>query len=357
MAAIVVGFGLHHFNLLCTGAIDINDLRHDTHQNGPDPASGDNQDMSDGTRLTHLFRALYIATAIRGIDTRYEIKNLANRPKPSARLSRSTFLVQNLAIIAAEYLVLDLMFYKPLTPEDSKRLFPEGSEYLFFRPGNLGLPPATAQDALKNLAIAFFACGPTGTWYIELQYRVVSVISVALGISTPQRWPNLFGSITETYTLRQFWGTYWHQLFRWPMTNISSYICRTILRLPRPSLLERYTNILVVFIISAFLHAAMDARAGFWPPKSGAFRCFLLHPVGIMIEDAVQEIHRRVQCKDTENSSSRPKSWQRIIGYVWVWGFMMCVMALYTFPLLRYQNAAKNGVPVSVVKLVEDWVA
>ncbi|CEL11616.1 hypothetical protein ASPCAL14717 [Aspergillus calidoustus] len=348
MAAIVFGFGLHHFNLLCTGAIDVDDLKEDIRKSFPASKSG--QDELEIAARTTFRRTMYIATSIRGIGTSYEVKNITHGKEKFE--SRLNFLIRNIGIIAAKYLVLDIMLYKPLTQEDSNRYFYEGSEYLLFRPE--GLPPATMQDAAKNLAIALFACGPTGPWYIELQYRAVSVVSVALGLSTPAQWPELFGSITKTYTLRGFWGKYWHQLFRWPMTSISSWTTRRLLRLPRPSVLERYINLMIVFVISALLHVSMDGRAGFWPPKSGAFRCFPIQALGIMLEDGVQEVYRRL--RGSKGPTVRDKLWPRVIGYVWVWGFMACVLPLYTFPLLRYQNAAKNGVPVSVVRLVESWV-
>ena len=28
----------------------------------------------------------------------------------------------------------------------------------------------------------------------------------------PEEWPPLFGSISEAYTLRRFWGVFWHKL-------------------------------------------------------------------------------------------------------------------------------------------------
>ncbi|KAL3486514.1 membrane bound O-acyl transferase family-domain-containing protein [Aspergillus germanicus] len=347
MAAIVFGFGLHHFNILCTRAIDVGDVKADIRRTFYDGKDG--QDGLEIPASTTFRRTIYIATSIRGIGTSYEVKNIAHGKETSE--SRFNFLIRNMGIIAAKYLVLDIMLYKPLTQEDSNRYFYEGSEYLFFRPKDI--PSATIQDVAKNLAIALFACGPTGPWYIELQYRVVSVVSVALGLSTPDQWPELFGSITETYTLRGFWGKYWHQLFRWPMTSISSYTTRSLLRL-RPSLLERYINLMIVFMISALLHVSMDGRAGFWPPKSGAFRCFPLQAVGIMVQDGVQELYLRA--RGSKASTAREKLCLRALGYIWVWGFMTCVITMYAFPLLRNQNAAKNGVPVSVVRLVEGWV-
>ncbi|KAF4200975.1 hypothetical protein CNMCM8927_002225 [Aspergillus lentulus] len=83
---------------------------------------------------------------------------------------------------------------------------------------------------------------------------------------------------------------------------------------------------------------------------SGAVRCFLVQPLGIMIEDAVQEAFRRFR----GNTKQCSTLWTRLIGYLWVWGFLMSVAPLYNFPLFQYQNPTKNGVPFSVIKFVRE---
>jgi hypothetical protein len=67
-----------------------------------------------------------------------------------------------------------------------------------------------------------------------------------------------------------------------------------------------------------------------------------------MIEDAVQEAFRRFRGNTKQHSTL----WTRLIGYIWVWGFLTLVAPLYNFPLFRYQNPTKNGVPFSVIKFV-----
>lgn len=35
---------------------------------------------------------------------------------------------------------------------------------------------------------------------------------VAFGIDEPEDWPSLYGSIFEAYSIRRFWGKFWHYL-------------------------------------------------------------------------------------------------------------------------------------------------
>jgi hypothetical protein len=70
-------------------------------------------------------------------------------------------------------------------------------------------------------------------FFMHIQYVVVSVVSVLTGLSEPrvslaritissaystekcmQYWPPLFGNINEATTVRNFWGTFWHQSIR-----------------------------------------------------------------------------------------------------------------------------------------------
>ncbi|RHZ46021.1 wax synthase family protein [Aspergillus thermomutatus] len=336
-AAFVVGFGLQHFNLLCVARIDAEEIKHQIQR----------QTVTKGAETavstwTCLRWTCYLLTTLRGIDTPYQVKAIPRGNKASA--SRVGFLVRTLLIIGAKYLVLDLMTVSPASKDDSIRYFGPGREYLVLRPN--GLPPATLQEVLIHLGVAFLGWGPIGSWFIDVHYRVLAVVSVGLGVSSPHQWPALFGSITDTYTLRGFWGGFWHQSFRWPMQSIASCVCRDLLRLPRPSLVERYLNVTCVFAISAFLHITIDGRADIWLPHSGALRCFLVQPLGIMLEDAVQEAFRRFRGGPNHHTTI----WTRLIGYLWVWGFLTLLAPLYNFPLFRYQDPTKNGVPFSVIK-------
>ncbi|KAL3464529.1 hypothetical protein BJX64DRAFT_286338 [Aspergillus heterothallicus] len=114
MVAIVFGFGLHHFNLLCTGAIDITDVKEEI--KGSISQEKHRKDERGKSTIAHT---VYIAASIRGIGTIYEVKNINHGSEATA--SRLSFVTRNMAIIFAKYLFLDLRLYNPLTSEDANR--------------------------------------------------------------------------------------------------------------------------------------------------------------------------------------------------------------------------------------------
>jgi hypothetical protein len=147
---------------------------------------------------------LYVMSSLRGVGTSFEVKHL-RYPSGKITQSRLRFLGWNIIVVICQYLIIDFMTSRPdQSVEDKLRLFGPGTEYLFFRPRHL--PPVSAEDLLVHLGVALSGWGPIGKFFIDIDYRVMSLVSVFLGISTPDQWPLLFGSITETYTLRGFWG-------------------------------------------------------------------------------------------------------------------------------------------------------
>lgn len=39
-----------------------------------------------------------------------------------------------------------------------------------------------------------------------IQYNIVAIIVVALGLQEPRQWPDMFGDWREAYTIRKFWA-------------------------------------------------------------------------------------------------------------------------------------------------------
>ncbi|KAL4913040.1 membrane bound O-acyl transferase family-domain-containing protein [Aspergillus aurantiobrunneus] len=285
----------------------------------------------------------------RGVGTAYETKDLKYHPS-----CRWKFLTWNLFVLGFQYLLMDLVTHQPTSPMDIERFFSPGREYLLFRPDDV--PSPTLAEAVIHLAVTLVAWGPMGASFISIFYRIVALLSVALGISSPNQWPSLFGSISDTYRLRRFWGRYWHQLLRQPFQGITKLITRNVLRLPHQSRLARYLGLVLVFACSALLHACMDAKAGIGFKLSGAWACFLLQAVGITLEDTAVGVYTRV-FGDSQSQSQSTPLWVRLLGYVWVWGFLALVAPLYQFPLMRGQDPMRTGMPVSVVRWLRAYFA
>ncbi|KAL4886421.1 membrane bound O-acyl transferase family-domain-containing protein [Aspergillus karnatakaensis] len=341
-AGYFIVFAIHHAQLLFVTPIDKTDI--------------DREISAKAKRNTGIVprvkKALYLLSTPRGVETSFEIKGLQYSASALSS-SRVRFLAWNILIIAIQYILIDLITHQPSSPEDIERFFSPGKEYLLFRPSNL--PPPTLTEVGVHLGVALMAWGPMGSVFINIFYRVVAVLSVGLGISRPDQWPSLFGSITEAYTVRRFWGRYWHQLLRNPFQSITKFITQTILRLPQTGFtatFNRYLNVLLVFSCSALMHASIDAKGGIGFDRTGAWACFLLQPVGIVLEDLVCGFYTKL----FGATQGKTPIWIRIIGYIWVWTFLTLVAPLYNFPLMRYQSPERNGVPFSIVKLLRGAV-
>jgi hypothetical protein len=74
-----------------------------------------------------------------------------------------------------------------------------------FDPSSTCSSPVTCQGhKLGLLNTLIFAVAPYAV--INLGYDVVSLLAVASGVSEPKYWPDFFGSPSEMYTVRRFWG-------------------------------------------------------------------------------------------------------------------------------------------------------
>lgn len=53
-----------------------------------------------------------------------------------------------------------------------------------------------------------------GSLNLDSTYRVFTIFAVGMGLSAPEYNAPFFGSLADAYSVRQFWGRYWHQTFR-----------------------------------------------------------------------------------------------------------------------------------------------
>ncbi|PGH12838.1 hypothetical protein AJ79_04062 [Helicocarpus griseus UAMH5409] len=167
----------------------------------------------------------------------------------------------------------------------------------------------------------------------------------------------MFGGMGDAYTLRGFWGKFWHQLLRWSYTSVSNHFTRRILRLRHPSLIERYANILTIFILSGLGHVLVFAGSGIPMAEwSGSMLFFCSFAAGFMTEDGVQELWRRTGIEKrlfADGRNARGLSlFKRIVGWVWVLGFLSVVSPFFCYPMSRVPTGKEGMVPYSVVERV-----
>ena len=147
-------------------------------------------------------------------------------------------------------------------------------------------------------------------------------------------------------------SVFWHQHTRQKFNSPATFITNTVLGLKSGTVLARYTNMLLTFMISGLVHRITDVAAGIPWRSSGAYTFFCTQALGIILEDSVQASYRYI-C-GTKRTSGPPQRWIRMVGYVWVLAFLVWSTPAWFYPLLRTitREPRYSPLPFSLVSLL-----
>ncbi|KAJ5546363.1 hypothetical protein N7494_003948 [Penicillium frequentans] len=307
----------------------------------------DRQDLTKVVRnsqstISYFFAAARALIFTRGFNTPWQVKNVPSQPRYYTRRgmqapSRSRFLLRQTVIFAWQYLALDVI--QTLSAQQA----PESRELSSKIQWNVSCGE-WAERAGTHLAIWFVVNRLIG----DSAYRLLSIASVGFGVDSPSDWPPAWGRMSEAYTLRNFWGTFWHQFMRQPFSSLGNFIARDILGLSRSSVLERYTNLFAVFLISSLYHVIVDLLQSVPPEYSGSITFYTGFVVGIMIEDCVQELWGRFGAESSNSEKTEPAMWQRILGILWVMTWLAITSTWYFTPMIQLTGPDVTMVPLSL---------
>jgi hypothetical protein len=150
----------------------------------------DHQELTQGgvyglheSLVTRVVRTVGFLYNLRGIGTRWQINKI--NPQPSFltkhssdnKPSRVRFLLRQICIIAWQWLFLDLLYEGALRQTPEERFAVLGTDLEFIYSG------LTAEQWVHRSIVGF--CGWLGPArvFLDLPYRIVSVVSVTLGLS------------------------------------------------------------------------------------------------------------------------------------------------------------------------------
>ncbi|KAJ6183862.1 hypothetical protein N7519_005163 [Penicillium mononematosum] len=204
---------------------------------------------------------------------------------------------------------------------------------------------ALIEQAIQSL-IAWFVVSRI---LLSFYYRVASILFVSLGDS-PANSPPMIGRMADAYTLRNYWGKFWHQMLRLPLTSTSNFLARDILGLPRSTFVERYTNVFIVFFFSGVIHVVLDSLRNVSPWEFGTMSFFLSFVVGYIIEDGVQALWKRKS--GPHKNVSLPAWWQRALGFCWVAAWLGITSPWYFRSAMLKPEEQMVLVPFSVAGLI-----
>lgn len=83
--------------------------------------------------------------------------------------------------------------------------------------------------------------------------------------------------------------------------------------------------------------------------ESGAVQFFCVQALGIMIEDGVQYLHRRLFKRD---SGAQHSLLERCIGYAWVLAFLVWTTPVWIFPVTRILRMEDDLLSLEAIKPV-----
>jgi type III secretory pathway component EscS len=145
---------------------------------------------------------------------------------------------------------------------------------------------------------------------------------------------------------------------RRPFTSISNFVSWDVLKLSRSSLLERYTNISIVFLVSAVFHVIVDMLQSIPTEKSGSIPFYLAFVIGIMLEDGVQELWKNLQPRNEPEMEAKRSTkdvvplWKWSIGLVWVMLWLGVTSTWYFTPMIQATTEDMRMVPVSAARYI-----
>ncbi|BCR89621.1 wax synthase family protein [Aspergillus chevalieri] len=151
------------------------------------------------------------------------------------------------------------------------------------------------------------------------------LFTVILRLDETTDWQTpLFGSPGKAYTLRGFWGRFWHRLVYRAYTNYGRCVGQRVLRLRPGSVAERWWCVFMVFGISGCSHAVVMR----WVWGSGGWR-----EVWFFVVNFVAGAMESLVLKWAKGRVSFGFRGCRILGFLWVFGFFF-----WSVPKREYPN-------------------
>ncbi|KAF6830370.1 toxin biosynthesis protein [Colletotrichum plurivorum] len=261
-----------------------------------------------------------------------EDKMHGSRRGPTAR-ERGCFLVGRCKHILALVLI-----HIATTNAMSATIRPLNVSVHDFAPSQRGILPSLAyRDVVLRMVMSVQWIWATYVVF-SLGHKVLAMFFVSItGWDLPSDWPPLFGSILEAYTLRRFWGVFWHRLHLGVCNAVISLLLsrgddsttgKTARQGARKDRLAiKGLRALLTFLISAVYHAAVNKLVSGSANLREESRFFLSSFAVCLIETVVSEVARREGLPQ-----GRLHIGFRLLGHFWVLFVFFCTVPAWHYP-------------------------
>ncbi|KAI6089843.1 membrane bound O-acyl transferase family-domain-containing protein [Hypoxylon rubiginosum] len=159
---------------------------------------------------------------------------------------------------------------------------------------------------------------------LESYHAVLSVFFVVvLRFDDPEDWLPLFGSVAEAWTVKRFWGRFWHRIATPTFATWARVVSRRVLKLDPGSEFEKTAVAFGIFLLSGLAHAAAAWRVGQGDAhRDLLFFCanFVVVGVEILVAGLVRGTVRKTRYAALLRDR-RLRIAGRALGYVWVFAW------------------------------------
>ncbi|KAH9999744.1 membrane bound O-acyl transferase family-domain-containing protein [Xylariaceae sp. FL0662B] len=170
---------------------------------------------------------------------------------------------------------------------------------------------------------------------LESYHAVLAVVFVViLRFDNPDDWPPLFGSPAEAWTVRRFWGKFWHRIASPSFASWSRLVSRRLLRCQPRSWLDKAVIAFGIFFLSGVTHAIAAWRVGQGDAdRDLLFFCANFVVVGfeLLISKIFRLAARRMR-HEALLKDHRVQMFGKALGFVWVFAWFFWLAPRWLYP-------------------------
>ncbi|KAF3908961.1 hypothetical protein ABW20_dc0102538 [Dactylellina cionopaga] len=222
--------------------------------------------------LRHRIRfTASLISSSRGVGWKFQVRQIPS-PQP-ASTTYFSFLRTHLSNILIAYIILDFFGYIVVTDP-------------YFYTSNCWTSafhksPLSSQDWQQECQPPYISSSPVaGIIYHHIFRKHLTLLSVYAILSQlysiaaivftlplpypltrPYSWAPLFGSLTAGTSLRGFWTSFWHSIFKKGFSYPGEWLCSRVLGLDRKSFVAQVILVITAFLNSGVLHGILG-RSG-----------------------------------------------------------------------------------------------
>ncbi len=198
------------------------------------------------------------------------------------------------------------------------------------------IPEATSHEIMIRIWTVFDVFYSNWAIFAVVQHALAS-IRVLMECDEPDYFTAFHGRVTQAYTIRRFWGLFWHQLTERDFAALGRLISHRVAGLRPGTVAARRCEEFNAFLISGVVHAMITVQLGFRCGYMEDILFFCLNYAAMLAEELVQQ-----------TISPHVGMWQngpvgKALGFLWVYGFFFWLLPKQQYPKIYCGIAGSRG--------------